>query len=102
MYSRAATVSLKKISISEKPQSVAAAAGERVTFSVTAEGEDLQYQWQWSSNGTTWRNCTSAGSDTDAFSFVMKAALSGRQYRCLVKDGTLEAYSEPATVTIAE
>lgn len=102
LYSRAATISLKTVSILENPQSVTAGPGEQVTLKVTAEGEDLQYQWQWSSNGSTWKNCTSAGCNTDTFSFVMKTTLDGRQYRCMVTDGAARAYSEPAVITIAE
>ena len=33
---------------------------------------DAAYQWQWSKDGNTWRNCTSAGGNTDTFGFVMK------------------------------
>ena len=90
------------VSITSQPSDVEVAAGETVTFTVEAEGDSLNYQWQFSTNGTTWKNCTSGGYNTDTFGFTMKASLSGRQYRCIVSDGTQTVTSEAATVTLAE
>ena len=86
--------------ITEQPADTTAEAGEQVTLHVGARGKDLSYQWQWSSNGTTWKNCTSAGSKTDTFGFRMSEVLDGRQYRCVVTDGEETLNSEPANITL--
>ena len=75
---------------------------ERVVLSVEAEGEGLAYQWQWSADGTTWKNCSSGGFDTDTFKFTMKDALDGRKYRCVVKLGTETAVSNVVKATLGE
>ena len=88
--------------ITSQPVDVKAKAGETVTFTVGAEGESLIYQWQYSTNGASWKNCTSAGYNTDSFSFKMKASVSGRKYRCVVSGGVVAVVSEAATITLKE
>ena len=100
-YSEAATVILKDaITIISNPEDTEVESGETVTFTVEAEGEDLRYQWQWSADGTTWKNCTMQGYNTTSFSFQVKASYTGRQYRCRVKSGTEIAYSDAAVLTV--
>ena len=86
-----AAISLKEapaVTITSQPNDVSAALGETVTLTVKATEENLTYRWQWrTAGGTVWKNCTSAGSDTDTFTFIMKAALDGRLYRCVITDG---------------
>ena len=86
------------LEITSHPQDVVASLNENVTLHVAANKGDATYQWQWSSNGTTWRNCTSSGYNTDTFSFIMKAALSGRRYRCAVSYGIETVYSDSAEI----
>ena len=104
--SAAALISLKEeepIVILTQPQDVSVREGETVRFAVSASGPELSYQWQYSSNGgTSWRNCGSTGYNTSEFSFVMKAGLSGRMYRCIVKNEKEEVISEAGTVTLNE
>ena len=100
-YSEAATVILKDaITIISNPEDTEVESGESVTFTVEAEGEDLRYQWQWSADGTTWKNCTMQGYNTTSFSFKVKASYTGRQYRCRVKSGTEIAYTDAAVLTV--
>ena len=95
---------VRPVEITCQPSDVEAAAGETVVFTVVAEshvqGEAPAYQWQYSMNGTTWRNCTSGSFNTDTFSFKMKASLSGRQYRCKVTCGGETTVSEAGTITL--
>ena len=105
LISDAATITLfRAVEIISQPCDVQAAVGETVVFTVEAqsnvEGEDPACQWQWSSNGTTWKNCTSGGYNKDTFSFTMKATLSGRQYRCKVTCGGETVISEVGTITL--
>ena len=45
-------------------------SGDKVTFTVTATGSNLKYQWQKSTDdGFNWSNCTSAGAKTSKFTF---------------------------------
>ena len=101
-YTRNAELSLGGAQITTQPADVEAAAGERVSFSVTVSGAAPVYQWQWSSNGTTWKNCTSSGYNKSTFSFTMKATLSGRRYRCIVTDGGESLTSDAALITLKE
>ena len=58
------------------------------------------YQWQWSADGKTWKNCTSAGYNTTAIHFVMKEQYDGRQYRCIAKDGINIQITSAAKLTL--
>ena len=87
------------LEITEQPGNVTASAGETVSVHVEANKADAAYQWQWSRDGKSWNNCTSAGSNTDTFSFVMKETLNGRRYRCVVTSGDEQVTSEEAVVT---
>ena len=106
MISNAATITIGSpsgdLEITEQPEDVEAAAGATVTLHVVANKEDATYQWQWSATGETWKNCSSGGYNTDTFSFTMKDALNGRQYRCIVRSGNYEVISEAATISIGE
>jgi len=107
LASRGAKISLEgqvveEVEITEQPKNVTASAGETVTFHVAANNADVTYLWQWSSDGTTWKNCSSGGFDTDTFKFTMKDALDGRKYRCVVKLGTETAVSNVVKATLGE
>ena len=90
------------LEITKQPEDVTGAAGETVSVHVEANKADAAYQWQWSADEKTWKNCTSAGSNTDTFSFAMKATLSGRHYRCIVTSGNEQVISESALVSCEE
>ncbi len=100
-YSAAATLRVG-IRITAQPKDVTAAAGETVTFSVTADGLDLTYQWQYkTATGTNWVNSTAAGCDTAALSVKATAARNGQQYRCVITGaGGVETVAGPATLTV--
>ena len=102
LTSEAARITLlfSPFEITIQPQNVSAKAGEDVVLHVETNKSDVTYQWQYSINGTTWKNCSSAGYNTDTFSFMMKATLSGRQYRCRVTSGGETLISEAGTITL--
>lgn len=84
--------------ITEDPEDVSAAVGDTVTFHVAAKGGLLTYQWQYSSNGTTWNDSPTGKSET--FSFTAASNLNGRKYRCVVTNGNGSETSEAATLTV--
>ncbi len=86
--------------ISSQPEAQTVSAGSRGTFRVTASGTDLSYQWQYSKNGTSWTDCSSAGSDTAVFSFKAGTVHSGRLYRCVVSDANGSTASQGARLTV--
>ena len=90
------------LAITAQPEPVEAAEGAAVSFHVGANRTGAAYQWQWSKDGKTWKNCTSAGSNTDTFSFTMKEVLSGRYYRCVVSADGQTKESEGALITLAQ
>lgn len=94
------TVSDAKPVILTNPKNVSAAVGNDVTFTVVAWGEGLTYQWQYSSNGSTWTNCKSGGYNTATFTFKAASNLNGRQYRCVVSNEFGSVNSSAGTFTV--
>ena len=90
------------VTIKTQPASeTTAKAGDKVSLFVDASGEEgttLSYQWQYSTDGTTWTNCSDLSAVTANYTFTMEEKLAG-QYRCVVKDNTgTEAVSDVAEV----
>ena len=93
------------ITVKSHPRSLAAVEGEDVSFRVTAEGNALRYQWQFSQdNGVTWSPCGAGytGFDTDALRLTALTRRDGFLYRCRFVNGagTVE-YSLPAMLTVS-
>ncbi len=84
--------------ITTQPQSVSVTEGQSATFSVTATGDNLRYQWQINS-GNGWSAITDA---TDASYTIDRTttAMSGNQYRCIVTGDGGETTSSAATLTV--
>ena len=73
--------------ITKQPVSAAVKVGATTTFSVTATGSGLTYQWQVSTdNGRTWVNTGSTGSKTDTITIKAISSWNGKKYRCVVTD----------------
>ena len=87
-----------KTAITTQPQSVSVTEGQSATFSVTATGDNLCYQWQINS-GNSWTNITDA---TDASYTIDRTttAMSGNQYHCIVTGDGGETTSSAATLTV--
>ncbi len=91
----------ESLAITAQPESVTAAPGDSVNFTVAASGTDLSYQWQYSSdNGETWKNSPATGNTTAMLTVPATASRSGNQYRCVVKSGSDEVTSDAATLTV--
>ena len=84
--------------ITTQPQSVSVTEGQSATFSVTATGDNLRYQWQINS-GNGWSAITDA---TDASYTIDRTttAMSGNQYHCIVTGNGGEVASDAAMLTV--
>ena len=101
IFSNVITVSLcSLLEITLQPADVEASAGDPVSLHVEANTEDAAYQWQFCTDGVTWKNCTSSGCSTDTFSFLMKASLDQRQYRCKISAYGADIFSNVITVSL--
>lgn len=80
-------VILRPLQIIKEPEDIKAEAGKQVTFQVSAEGNGLTYQWQYSkNNGKTWVNSTLSSAVRTTLKTTVKAEWNGRLYRCIVTD----------------
>jgi len=75
------------LSITKQPANYSGTVGSTASFSVTAQGSGLIYQWQVYSNGA-WKNSGAAGATTSKLSFKTTQSHNGMKYRCIVKDST--------------
>ena len=82
-----AVAMIPQVTITSQPQDVTAAIGDKVSFTVSAEGEGLTYQWQCSSNnGQSWYNSTYPGYATNTMTMTATEARCGLVYRCRITD----------------
>ncbi|MBZ5675069.1 MAG: immunoglobulin domain-containing protein [Acidobacteriia bacterium] len=86
-------------SITQQPQATTVQAGQTATFSVTASGLNLSYQWQSMPSGGSFSNI--AGATSSSYTTpVTNASDSGTQFRCVVTNPQGSATSNPATLTV--
>ena len=100
VYSNGATLHVTGIKSNPVDQSVL--KGDEVTFTVTATGAELKYQWQYRKSDTdTWKTTTVSGNKTDTITMEGTTARDGYQYRCKVTDGEGNvAYSAGAVLRV--
>lgn len=84
-YSQAVTLTVSHLpKILRQPEDLYVAVGMDGALRVEASGTDLQYQWQKSTDGKTWTDCSSAASRQAVFRFTPPQSLNGMHYRCRV------------------
>lgn len=72
--------------------------GNVVELSVTATGDNVQYQWQNNISGS-WSNIS--GQTSSTISLTLASSMNGKKYRCIVSDNSGESIeSEPITITV--
>ena len=87
--SNAATLTVTGLAITTHPANVTIDSNKTATFKVVATGTGLTYQWQTKTSSTAdWINTSMSGCKTDTLSFNTTVSLNGRQFRCVVTDGT--------------
>ena len=86
-----------------QPEAQTAQAGQEAVFTVTAAGDGLKYQWQYSKNGSTWYDTAMTGAKTAELTVIATLARNGYRYRCVITDayGT-KATTEAAVLTVNE
>ena len=90
-----------KPTITTQPKSVTADDGTTATFSVTASGTSLKYQWQYrTSSSGSWTNSTSASGTTKTLTVNARTAINGYQYRCRVSNSAGYVYTNVVTLTV--
>ena len=74
------------LAITTQPSNQTVVAGKTVSFSVAATGA-TSYQWQ-TYNGSKWVSLSWNGAKTNTLKFTSDEKYSGKQFRCVVGDGT--------------
>ena len=93
---------LFRSTITGQPVSVTKPTGQKAYFTVTATGTGtLTYQWQYSTNGTTWYDTALTGYNTKTLTVTASAAVNGRYYRCIVTDSKGSTTSSAAKLTVS-
>ena len=93
---------LSTIGFAAHPEDQCVPVNTQAVFSVTAEGQEIVYQWQYrKSEKSGWFNTSLPGATTDTLTVEALASRNGYQYRCRITDarGTIR-YSEEATLTV--
>ncbi len=99
--SNAATMTVgTKLAITKQPVNFTGLVGTQASFSVTAQGDGLTYQWQMYTGGA-WKNSSATGAKTNKITFYITGAHNGMKYRCIVKDKYGNSVtSNAATLTV--
>jgi YVTN family beta-propeller protein len=94
------TTTLSQPAFTKQPQSQTVSAGATATFSVTATGGGLSYQWQSEApGGSSFTNITGATSSSYT-TLATTLAQSGTQYMCVVTNTVGSTPSNAATLTV--
>ena len=84
VISKSARMKIYRLRITTQPVDCITTVNSMVTFFVSAEGEGLTYQWQYSDNGG--KKWTTSSIKTAEYPTMLAANRDGRQIRCIVKD----------------
>ena len=95
--SAVAKMSLPVVEITKQPTNAAAYEGEKVTISVTATGDGLEYAWYYKNVGES--EFTEATIETETYSLIVNEECDGRQVYCRVTD-KYGRYEDSETVTL--
>jgi hypothetical protein len=90
--------------ITSQPSNSIVLPGADATFTVSATGTGLSYQWQVSTdNGATWTNASGTSTNASYTESAVASGSTGNQYRCIVS-GTAPCSSQTsnaATLTVS-
>lgn len=102
LTSSAATLSVTPpvpAGVAAQPSDVQSRVGQAPSFSVTASGTNVAYQWQVSSDGLSWADVAGATTETLTLPTVTLAD-SGRLYRVVVRNSQATATSRAVTLSV--
>lgn len=86
--------------ITSQPSSLTVASGASATFSVTAIGAGLAYQWQRSVRGEAFADISGASASAYTIAAV-NAAMNGQQFRVVVQNPAEIVVSSAATLAVS-
>ena len=88
--------------IDTQPASQTVTVGQTASFTVTATGENLSYQWQQiTDNGQSWTDIDGA-TDATYTAEATTTSMSGYQYHCVVSNSAGSVTSSAATLTVTQ
>ena len=91
-----------KNTITSQPADAIVAPGKSAKFSVAVNGSVKKYQWQYSTNGRTWKNLGSKAEVSVKASTSKSNNNNGYQYRCIVTfNDKTQVTSDAATLYVA-
>lgn len=89
--------------ITKQPTAKSVKTGKNVKFTLQAVGNNISYQWQFSSDGgETWTNSTGKGNQINTLTVKAKKSYNGKLYRCKVKTSAGTVYSKKVKLTVKE
>ena len=84
-----------------EPSDTVVTGGARAYFSVAATGENLTYQWQYSTDkGKTWKNSTGQGATTADLNVAGSAANAKLLYHCVITNDHGSATTKSVRLTL--
>lgn len=87
------------LEIVSQSSDISGKAGDVVELSVTATGDNVQYQWQ-NNNSGSWSNIS--GQSSSSISLTLTDNMNGKKYRCIVSDNSGDSIeSDPITITVS-
>lgn len=89
-----------KPTITSQPTSLSVCAGDTVTFSMSASGEGLMYQWWVKKPGEESYEMISAGGDTETLTFVAEAQDDGNLYCCGVYNNAGQTFTDIVSLSV--
>jgi len=84
------------LAITAEPVDYIGQIGDHASFTVAAIGDGLSYQWQYSSNGTSWYKSTMTGNKTATLSGEFTEARLKYFFRCVITDQSGESITSEA------
>jgi len=94
-----ATLSVLPFSITSEPEDYEGPVGEKATFKVETDGEDLKYQWQVYKSGA-WKNTSMTGNNTDTLEVEITEARDGMRFRCVITADGYTAVSDEVAIIV--
>jgi GH25 family lysozyme M1 (1,4-beta-N-acetylmuramidase) len=110
VYTNPATLTVNspctQITLSSSPIDQTVTAPITASFSCSASGPNISFQWQYSvDGGNTWNNISNSGPYGNANTFSLSidftdVSMNGYQYRCQLSNSCSSVYTNPATLTV--
>lgn len=76
-----------ELAIIQQPADYIGSLVENAVFKVTAQGDGLTYQWQYSNkNSKNWYTSSMTGNTTDTLTVPVETFRDGQKYRCIISD----------------